>query len=67
MFCTEEQVSFCQFHQFCILTKESIENSPGFVYNVRIAVQGTKKQAEVGECPCPKGEMKNHVHSKFYP
>ncbi len=28
----------CQFHQFCILTKEIIETEVTFVYNVNIRV-----------------------------
>lgn len=67
VFCTEEQVSVCQFHQFCILTKISIEILRSFVYNVCIVVLGTKQQEEAGEYPFPKGEMIHHVHSKFYP
>ena len=42
VFCTEEQVSVRQFHQFCILTKISIEILTPFVYNVFIVVLGTK-------------------------
>ena len=38
MFCIEKQVSMCQFHQFCILTKEIIEIMAPFMYNVNIRV-----------------------------
>ena len=56
VFCTEEQLSLCQFHQFYILTKISIEIRAFFVYNVFIAVLCTKQQEEVGKYPFPKGE-----------
>ena len=48
LFCTEKQVSVCQFRQFCILTKISIEISWRFVYNVCIAVLCTGEQEEEG-------------------
>ena len=35
-------MSFCRFHQFCILTKISIEICRLFVYNVFIVVLGTQ-------------------------
>ena len=35
-------MSFCQFRQFCILTKISIEILLPFVYNVLIVVLGTQ-------------------------
>jgi len=54
MFCTEEQVSVRQFHQFCNLTKISIEIRTTFVYNVFIVVLGTKMQAEEGNTPSRK-------------
>jgi elongation factor G len=38
LFCTEEQLSICQFHQFCILTKITVEICTCFVYNYLIAV-----------------------------
>lgn len=48
MFCTEEQTYFRQFHEFCILTKISIEILPPFVYNVFIAVNDTRLDTEEG-------------------
>ena len=38
VFCTEEQLSICQFHQFCTLTKIYVEIFSCFVYNYLIAV-----------------------------
>lgn len=54
VFCTQKQMSFCYFHQFCNMTKISVEIFLFFVYNVFIAVPCTCEQAE-GE-PFPKGE-----------
>ena len=54
MFCTEEQSSACQFHQFCILTKISIEKWHSFVYNVFIAVPWHRTQREKGLNPSRK-------------
>ena len=39
VFCTEKQVSTCQFHQFYILTKISVEIFSRFVYNAFIGVR----------------------------
>lgn len=38
VFCTEKQVSSCQFHQFYILTKKFVEICILFVYNAFIGV-----------------------------
>ena len=61
VFCTEKQVSSCQFHQFYILTKISIEICLWFVYNAFIGVN-VHLTARRGERFFPEGDLIYHVY-----
>ena len=55
VFCTEKQMSVCEFHLFCILLKFIIEIYAFFVYNVFIAVKFTPLK-EWRAIAIPKGD-----------